>query len=306
MSTPTEAKFACACPHCGKSLRVPASAAGRRAKCPRCGEAFEISAPPADADPAAELSGLQHGESVEPPSPVPSPAPRAPRPQSAVSPSDVARSVGGALTPLAGGGSRFVLGCAGSALGAAVGAAIWFGVAHTTNYEVGWIAWGVGGLAGLGMMLGNRGGSGPIPGAVAALMAVLGIVSGKLLVFNTVIAPFAAAIHQDSASPREDLASMTAAENLEAQGKDESLSDEEWEKAHAAEVERIRPEIAGLSDAQVRDRLAERKAALEKEFRAMAGRQFFASMFGFMDIVFFALAMMTAYKLGARSAAAAS
>jgi DNA-directed RNA polymerase subunit M/transcription elongation factor TFIIS len=34
--------ISCKCPHCGKQLKAPDSAAGKRAKCPGCGEAVQL------------------------------------------------------------------------------------------------------------------------------------------------------------------------------------------------------------------------------------------------------------------------
>lgn len=66
-----------------------------------------------------------------------------------------------------------------SAFGAAVvGAAIWAGIAYFTDYEIGWIAWIVGGLVGLGTTA--AGGRGVAMAGAAALLALVGIFGGKL------------------------------------------------------------------------------------------------------------------------------
>ena len=41
-------------------------------------------------------------------------------------------------------------GIIGGALGGLIGAVIWAGISYFTGYEIGWIAWGVGGMVGLG------------------------------------------------------------------------------------------------------------------------------------------------------------
>ncbi len=64
------------CPHCGKSMRAPDSAAGRRVKCPRCQEAFRVSAPAADDGDGEDISGK-----VTTRPPVAGPRPAAPRPE---------------------------------------------------------------------------------------------------------------------------------------------------------------------------------------------------------------------------------
>ncbi len=69
----------------------------------------------------------------------------------------------------------------GAAIGGAVGAGIWAGVASTTGYEVGWIAWGVGGLTGAGCSLGARKYAGAMSGIVAAATSLAAIAAGKYI-----------------------------------------------------------------------------------------------------------------------------
>jgi hypothetical protein len=69
-----------------------------------------------------------------------------------------------------------------SLAGALVGALVWFGVAWATNYEIGWIAWGVGVLAGAGMLVGYRQ-TDTIAGILAAVISLVGILGAKIMVF---------------------------------------------------------------------------------------------------------------------------
>lgn len=64
-------------------------------------------------------------------------------------------------------------------LAAGVGALAWGAVAFFTGYEVGYIAWALGGLVGLAMV--RFGGRGVTCAGAAALLAVVGIAGGKLL-----------------------------------------------------------------------------------------------------------------------------
>lgn len=73
----------------------------------------------------------------------------------------------------------------GALIGGAVGAAIWAAVGYYTGYEVGWIAWGVGVLAGAGAMVGANlvgGGASTGSGIVAAVVAIAAVGAGKLTV----------------------------------------------------------------------------------------------------------------------------
>jgi len=63
--------------------------------------------------------------------------------------------------------------------GAVLGALIWAGITYFTHYEVGWVAWGIGGLVGGGcVMLGGRGQNMAV---LCAALALVSIFLGKLL-----------------------------------------------------------------------------------------------------------------------------
>lgn len=64
---------------------------------------------------------------------------------------------------------------AGAAL---LGAAAWAGLVLATNFEIGYLAWGIGALVGFVMM--KSGGSGTPMGVAAAVLSVLSILGGKL------------------------------------------------------------------------------------------------------------------------------
>jgi hypothetical protein len=71
-----------------------------------------------------------------------------------------------------------------SAIGAAIGAAIWAGVAIATQYEIGWIAWGLGALAGAGMALGHEDKDGTAAGVTAAGISLAGILVAKVAIYQ--------------------------------------------------------------------------------------------------------------------------
>ena len=61
--------------------------------------------------------------------------------------------------------------------GALIGAALWAGIAYATGFEIGYVAWAIGGLVGGGMVLG--GGRGVAHAGIAAALALVGIFAGK-------------------------------------------------------------------------------------------------------------------------------
>jgi hypothetical protein len=66
--------------------------------------------------------------------------------------------------------------------GAIVGAIAWAAIAIFTGYEIGWIAWGVGGAVGYGAYALE--GRGMVSGIVCAVLAALAILGGKVMVVN--------------------------------------------------------------------------------------------------------------------------
>lgn len=93
----------------------------------------------------------------------------------------------GILSRAAHAAGPLVVGTVLCAVGAAVGGAFWSVIAIKTGYEVGWIAWIVGVLAGIGMHIGFRDES-PVAGGIAAGMSVLSIVAAKAVIFVFLIA----------------------------------------------------------------------------------------------------------------------
>jgi phosphate/sulfate permease len=59
-----------------------------------------------------------------------------------------------------------------------LGAAIWASISYFFNYEIGWIAWGIGAMVGGGVVMG--GGKGNGAALIACLITVLSICGGKI------------------------------------------------------------------------------------------------------------------------------
>jgi|GEM_PF-859426 len=75
----------------------------------------------------------------------------------------------------------------GAIIGGTIGAAIWAAISYYLNFELGWIAIGVGALCGLGANLGGGAqttGGGLIAGTMAAVVAICSIAAGKYLVIE--------------------------------------------------------------------------------------------------------------------------
>lgn len=78
------------------------------------------------------------------------------------------------------GGENLATGAIAGAVAAAVAAGIWAAITWYTNYQIGYMALGVGFLVGIAMKKAGNGQSTAF-GAVAAVIAVLGCVAGNLL-----------------------------------------------------------------------------------------------------------------------------
>ncbi len=150
------------------------------------------------------------------------------------------------------------MGCVFSALGACIGAGLWFLVCKTTGYEVGYIACGVGALSGVGMMIGNREEC-DLCGIVAAGMAVGGIVLAKLLFIGFLLGDFAEQDRQTIEYQIEIVAVLIAVDQLEAEIGTTSFGSDEWKAA----VESAYAKIESMSEIDIRDMYRARNEEFE-------------------------------------------
>lgn len=207
----------------------------------------------------------------------------------------------------------------GGLVGGAIGALLWAGVVVFTGYEVGWIAWGVGGLVGFGVAKGNEDGgrSSTAAGTLAVVIAVLAIVAGKYAGIQSIMpsddeitAMFMADFERE-----EYLISYVADEVVAeyvSQGRnvdwpsgtipaqaayEEDYPADVWAEAESRWVARSERERADFRSA----REAETVASLEEsmpEIRAAIAGGGLAGSFTPMDLIFFGLAMVTAFGVG--------
>lgn len=77
-------------------------------------------------------------------------------------------------------------GILGGVLGATLGAAIWAGLTFATHFQIGWMAVGVGFLAGFGVRILGKG-IDPVFGYAGAMLALIGCVAGNLLTVMLVV-----------------------------------------------------------------------------------------------------------------------
>lgn len=320
MAEATEQSIVVECT-CGKKLKAPASAVGRKARCKACGTILTIgasnapavasaSAParPKTARPASQKPRNEPAEDDDPLGALYDLAkeerntnniidePRCPQCMSILANSAVICTTCGfnvktgkamktvtdtpkaAKKPLFGMGTSkptsapsgkqvddamapqgsFMLGVGGSIAGGIVGAVIWFLIAHFTGFEVGFVAIGVGALAGLGMQIGQKGYS-KLGGVVAALVAFLAILSAKAAVFAAII------MGSDASTPSmaelddydERVVEMLMREELARKGLDYDETDEEDDEK-AAKV--VSARLAKMSPSEINALVAKAEA----------------------------------------------
>ncbi len=206
--------------------------------------------------------------------------------------------------------------------GGVLGALIWAGVAYAFQLEIGWIAWAIGGLVGFGVTLGNRGPGGTATGVLAVGISVMSILAGKYWAVqiampdaDTIVEAYAEQLDNE-----EFVVSYVAdavAEEFELEGKAV-----DWPAGVDPEQASTRAEYppdvwtealtrwSTLSDdgkTQFRnDREQEMRAnvaAAMPELRATAAEEGFLGSFGPLDILFFGLAVVTAFKIAASGGA---
>jgi len=89
----------------------------------------------------------------------------------------------------------------GASLAAIIGGLVWGYLVILTGYELGFVAWALGGLSGGGIVLLSRGKSGTPWQVMSVLASMLGITIGKYIFFyDTVTKRFKAAYGADSAN----------------------------------------------------------------------------------------------------------
>lgn len=191
-----------------------------------------------------------------------------------------------------------------------LGATIWAAIVHYTNYEVGYVAWGIGAAVGYGVrkMAGEEGGA--APGVVAALIAVVALVAGKYAV---------AAMSVHGAIP--DAAKVVTAESMhvtlateiciERDRKGEKLKFPPGMDLVKAEKQAdFPPEVwkeatetwNKLPPDQQQQRLAERRTMFNDQIQEMEGeirQKAFEQSFGMFDLLWLFLAVGSAFKIGA-------
>ena len=192
----------------------------------------------------------------------------------------------------------------GGSLGGFVGALIWAFIVYLTSREIGWIAWGVGFLVGLGVRITAGMNYGAFPGGVAAVIAIASIFFGKFLGAYMMLDKVAAEL---GPLTNDDMHIADIADQLIEQIESNGGSVDLPPNAHTSETIRgtYPPNIWANATKQwneTPDAEKQIKRKLQQEFlqngRPLLLIGVFIASFGLFDLLWFGLAGMTAFKLG--------
>lgn len=201
----------------------------------------------------------------------------------------------------------------------AVGAAVWAGVVAVFNYEIGWIAWGIGALVGYAVAFGNsdKQRSPATAGALAVGITVLSIVAGKYAAVQTMIPGdeeivelFAADLDNDElvvSYVADDVVTEFRQADREVawpDGVDPTQASSQfdypedvWTVAESRWAEWSPEEREAFRD-ELRENIRINVEANLPEIRAAMSGGGFAGSFSPMDLIFFGLGMVTAWGVG--------
>lgn len=197
---------------------------------------------------------------------------------------------------------------AGGSIAGLMGAIIWATIIYFTDRELGLVAWGIGGLVGFGVLSAIQmtgGGASPGAGVIAAVISVFSIFLGKAvgiyLLLQGMFVPLA-----DTELLVDDLIFDIVVEEIYVEYEENGTEDDEIdyelvEKEAEKRIQHAKPEQKAKWEAEAAIQKAEFEQALQGGggtllgvFIAVLGAIFSV---GILDILFFGLAIATAYKL---------
>lgn len=146
-----------------------------------------------------------------------------------------------------------------SFIGAMLGALLWGALVWLTMREFAIVAWGLGGLAGLGMAIGHEDDDGTFAGIIAAFMSLVGIVAAKIfaVVFlvASMISQVAGVIDAEFADPDSPEGIRQALTWVLIEAEMDKLEDSDEFPDLGPISEQAKQQVSALSDDQVAQRL---------------------------------------------------
>ena len=205
--------------------------------------------------------------------------------------------------------------CVAALIGGFIGASIWAGITYFTGYEIGWIAWGVGFLVGLSVRIGAGNDMGVGPGAIAVIGAVAALLAGKYAAVHLQVRHEMASAPEMTFSADDMLVGIAddVVAEWEGQGKKlkwppgQSVETAESASQYPADVwTEAQKRWNEIPAAEQTQQIADKQALIEQltgDIQGMVTDQGFKASFSPVDLLFFGLAIFTAFKLGSGMAA---
>ncbi len=208
--------------------------------------------------------------------------------------------------------SRWIVG---GCVGGAIGILIWVAVGYFTQYEVGWIAWGIGFLVGVGVRYGAHLGDeeeGLAQGLLASVTAIGAIVTAKFLLFSILVGgvdseglrELASMIRYDEEAMIASMADEIAEEMMDRGATIDWPPGMTYEEAfHQADYppdlwQQAETRWNQLGAQEQQERKQQRIMFISMLRDAAASRPSFADFFSPWDLLWFGLATITAYRIG--------
>ncbi|MGI9518956.1 MAG: hypothetical protein ACR2NP_18030 [Pirellulaceae bacterium] len=199
--------------------------------------------------------------------------------------------------------------CGGLAAGV-LGAAAWAALAYFAGVESGIVAWGIGGIVGFGTALGSRGGS-AATASIAVLITVVAICAGKYLAVHfSLNKAFAELQGEEMQISEEELISYFADDEITV--RTDRGEEIDWppgadidfpaaESDYPADVWKIALDKWNAMSEDERAAFKDQKEndgnAMLDDFKRQLAKDSFLQSFGILDIVFFLLAIVTAWQI---------
>jgi hypothetical protein len=196
-------------------------------------------------------------------------------------------------------------------IGGLIGAAVWAGISYATNFEIGWIAWGIGFLVGVCVRISaGENEEGFAPGAVAGVIAIAAVLAGKYAAVSMLVASLDIDSTQINFTAEEMIASFAddIVKERTARGQSvvfpigKTIDDAVAQADYPADVwQEAAAKWATIPAAEQQQQITQRREVMQAllgGFERNLRTEGFWQSFGLFDALWFFLAAATAYKLG--------
>lgn len=195
------------------------------------------------------------------------------------------------------------------------GAVVWALIAYFTGYEIGWLAWGIGAAVGAAVAWGSR--NSPAMGVAAVVISVLAILAGKYITVEIILAKEKQTANQGVAQQilNDEYVISWLADEIISVYQEQGIAVNWPEGVNPEEVSSradYPADVWQAAAAKWNSMSAEEKEAFRQNVRQQAEaniamyasglrKEGFLGSFGVIDIIFFGLAIVTAYKIASRT-----